>query len=108
MAIILSGILMIYPDTFELSIFITTAALALYLLISLIIPYLLMRGERVIAHRSALLVALPLSALVITTAIYQIGHIMFPGLAMGVAYIVQAAVYLIYGIAVSSRLLPAR
>jgi Predicted membrane protein (DUF2339) len=106
MAIILSGILMIYPDTFSVSISITTVALGIYLLISLVVPYILMRDDRVITHRSALLTALPVSALIITTAIYQIGHIEFPGLAMGVAYIIQAIGYLAYGMMISSRLLP--
>ncbi len=108
MAVILSGILMIYPDTFGVSISITSIALVIYLLISLSVPYILMRDTRVITHRSALLVALPLSALVITTAIYQVGQREFPGLALGVAYILQAATYLIYGMIVSSRLLPTR
>jgi hypothetical protein len=67
-----------------------------------------MRDDRVITHRSALLTALPVSALIITTAIYQIGHIEFPGLAMGVAYIIQAIGYLAYGMMISSRLLPTR
>jgi hypothetical protein len=106
MAIILSGILMIYPDTFAMSISVTTAALAVYLLISLIVPYILMGDDRAISHRPALLVSLPVSALVITTAIYQIGHIEFPGLAMGLAYILQAVVYLAYGILLSSRIVP--
>jgi hypothetical protein len=106
MAIILSGILMIYPDTFAMSISVTTAALAVYLLISLIVPYILMGDDRAISHRPALLVSLPVSALVITTAIYQIGYIEFPGLAMGVAYILQAVVYLAYGMLLSSRILP--
>jgi len=108
MAIILSGILMLYPNTFELSHSVTTAFFALYAVISLIIPYILIKTDAHITHRSAMLVALPVSALVITTAIYQIGHIEFPGLAMGVAYIVQAAIYLVYGILISSRILPTR
>ncbi len=108
MAIILSGILMIYPNMFEMSITITTLALSIYLLISLIVPYILMRDDQMIAHRPALLIALPVSALVITTAIYQVGHIEFPGIAMGVAYIVQAIVYLIYGMIVSSWFLSDR
>ncbi len=108
MAIILSGILMIYPNTFELSLSATTIALALYVLISFIVPYILIRDDTRIGHRSAMLIALPVSALVITTSIYQVGHIEFPGLAMGVAYILQAAVYLVYGMILSSRILPTR
>ena len=108
MAIILSGILMIYPNTFGLSVVITTIALAIYLIISLIVPYSLMRDDSAITHRSALLVAIPVSALVITTAIYQVGYIEFPGLAMGVTYIIQAIVYLAYAMMISSRLLPTR
>ena len=106
MAVVLSGILMIYPNTLDLTISVTVIALAVYAIISLLVPYFLMRDDRAISHRSALLVSLPLSALVITTAIYQIGHIEFPGIAMGVAYIIQAVIYLVYGMILSSRILP--
>jgi hypothetical protein len=106
MSILLSGILVLYPDTFIMSNFVTVWALVVYGFISFIVPYILMDGSREIAHRAALLISLPVSTLVITTAIYQIGHIVFPGLAMGVAYIVQAVIYLIYGMIISSRIIP--
>ena len=72
LAIVLSGILMIYPDTFEMAFSYSTIAITLYLVLSLLIPYLMTRDDCPIMHPSFLLGSLPLGALIVSYGLYEI------------------------------------
>lgn len=106
LAALMSWILMVYPNTFDTHVGITLISFLIYIFGVLIIPYILTRSEKPIAQKGFLLVSLPLSALIISWGIYELGHEIFPWIAMGLAYIVQALVYLGYAIVVWSKFLP--
>ncbi len=106
LAILLSGVLMIYPDTFGDSLFFSSLIVVAYWFFSLLIPFFLTRDTKPITHRSFLLGSLPLSALVVTYAIYELGQREFPGLTLGLAYILLAGVYLLYAMVTGSRFFP--
>lgn len=103
LAILLSGILSIYPDTFGDSLFLSSLIVVAYWVFSLLIPFLLTRDSKPLVHRSFLLGSLPLSALVVTYALYNLGQREFPGLTLGLAYILLAVVYLLYAMVTGSR-----
>lgn len=106
LAVFMSGILMVYPDTFATHMNITVIAFIVYFLLALVIPYILTRSEKLILQSGFLLVSLPLSALIISYGIYEVGQVRFPWIGMGVAYILQAIVYLGYAIIAGSRFFP--
>lgn len=106
LAVLMSGILMVYPNTFETHMGITILAFIVYIFASLIIPYILTRSENVVIHRAFLLASLPLSALVVSYGIYELGHEKFPWIAMGLAYILQASLYLWYAMIAGSKFFP--
>lgn len=72
LAIVLSGMLMIYPDTFERAFSYSTIAITLYLIISLILPYIMTRDSRPIMYPSFLLGSLPISALIVSYGLYEV------------------------------------
>lgn len=69
---------MVYPNTFESSTGISLISSLIYLVISLVVPYFLTRTDETLLSKSFLMGSLPISALVITYAIYELGHIKFP------------------------------
>lgn len=106
LATIISGILLIYPNTFSNYFGITLFSFLTFWFLSLLVPYILTRNDSQIGQKSFLLASLPLSALIISYAIYQIWQDLFPWIWMGVAYIFQAIIYLIYAFIAGSRFLP--
>ncbi len=57
---------------------ITVVAFTLYIFAALGIPYVLTRSEKVISQSGFLLASLPLSALVVSYGIYELGQLRFP------------------------------
>lgn len=106
LAIIMSGILLVYPNTFSEYSYITISSFLLFWILSLLVPYILTRDNTALSQKSFLLASLPLSALVVSYAIYQIWQDMFPWIWMGVAYIFQAILYLLYAFITGSRFFP--
>jgi Predicted membrane protein (DUF2339) len=104
--IIMSGILLIYPDTTEMLPFFSIVSGGIYLALSLIAPYILTQKEQKIEHYGFLLGSLPISAIVITYSIYQFLHVGASGMTLGFAYIVLAWLYLAYGYISASRFYP--
>jgi len=77
LSIVVSGILLIFPDTFYGYFGISLIAAVLYALISLVVPYiLLVRGS--LTAQSALLVGFPIASIIIAYSIYQFGQERFP------------------------------
>ncbi len=106
LAVLMSGILMIYPDTFVTHMSVTLMTFIIYILVALAIPYILTRSEKLILQSWFLLASLPVSALVVSYGIYELGHEKFPWIGMGFAYILQAIVYFGYAIIAGSRFFP--
>lgn len=90
LAIVMSGILFIMPNTSALFPLLTALPVIIYLLGSFLVPLLLNRKRDGVQHQVFSLIALPISALVVSYMIYQFGQERFPGIAMGLAYILQA------------------
>ncbi len=78
LAVLMSGILMVYPNTFATHMSITVMAFVVYIFATLSIPYMLTRSADPILQKVFLLASLPLSALVVSYGIYEFGHEKFP------------------------------
>lgn len=104
-ATIASGLLIAYPNTVLGYLSTTILAYSVYFILSFVIPYILMQktGEG-LQRKPFLLGSLPVGAIIIAYGIYQIGHLHFPGVALGVAYIAQAIVSLGYAVFISQKL----
>ncbi len=95
LAIVVSGILLIFPDTYYNYFWISLFSAILYTLISLVVPYIfLVRGNTI--SQTSLLATLPITNIVIVYSIYQVFSEKFPGLILGWMYVLQALVTLIY------------
>jgi Predicted membrane protein (DUF2339) len=106
LSIIMSGILLIYPDSFENIPVLTSLAFFSYLVISLLVPYVLIRDESPLLRKAFLYGSLPIGALVVSYGIYQVGSKEFPWLALGLAYIWQALIYLMYAFFAGASFFP--
>ncbi len=96
MGIIMSGIMVLYPDTFVDSLWASLVTSLIYLLLSLSVPYILTTHKNQVSHHSFLLASLPISTLVVSTAVYQFWQERFTWITMGLLFIIEAIIYLMY------------
>lgn len=78
LSIIIAGIFTIYPNVAHGYLGISLVTSVFYLICSLLVPYVLTATKELLQHRPFLLASLPLSALVVSYGVYQIGEEQFP------------------------------
>ena len=104
MSIVLSGFILIYPDTFDVFPFFTILAYIFYTILSLLVPVFFFNRDD-IAQKALVLASLPVSALIWVYMIYQsVGDGYLSGMATWGLYMIQAFVYLLYAIFIKSKI----
>lgn len=103
--VIASGFLIMYPNSVSLSLTWTAGIYILYSIISYGVPYFILQNMTD-AEKPYLLASFPISTIITSYGIYQIGSLHFPGIALWGAYMIYAFITLSSAYFMTQKLFP--